>query len=134
VRHQFTGRLKHEKPLVDRCTLPVQKGAAVPEHEQRNYPRLNTAVTVQDLATSRTGVTANLSLGGCFIRKSPAFALLPIPSRISLQLELPGISETVVVFGMVIHTGGHEEGFGVQFKELHKKSAYCIAKCIGTFL
>jgi hypothetical protein len=112
----------------------VLKGAAVPEHEQRKYPRLNTAVTVQDLATSRTGVTGNLSLGGCFIRKSPAFALLPIPSRISLQLNLPGITETVVVFGLVIRTGGQEEGFGVQFKEVHKKSAYCIGKFIGTFL
>jgi hypothetical protein len=121
------------KTLYTAC-WPVQKGDAVPAHEQRNYPRLSTAVTVLDLATSRTGVTGNLSLGGCFILKSPALAPLPIPSRISLQLDLPGISETVVVFGVVLHTGGHEEGFGVQFKELHKKSAYCIGKFIGTFL
>jgi hypothetical protein len=126
--------IKHEIPLVDRRTMPVQKGIAVPEHEQRNYPRLNTAVTVQELATSRTGVTGNLSLGGCFIRKSPAFALLPIPSRISLQFKLPGITETVVVFGVVIHTGGHDQGFGIQFKELHKKSAYYIGRFIGSFL
>ena len=134
MRNQLAGRLNHEKPLVDRRTLPVQKGAAVPELEQRNYPRLNAAVTVRDLATSRRGVTGNLSLGGCFIRKSPEFASLPIPSRISLHLDLPGITETVVVFGLVIHTGGHEEGFGIQFKEVHKKSAYYIGRFIGSFL
>jgi hypothetical protein len=95
---------------------------------------LYTAVTAQDLATSKTGVTRNLSLGGCFIQKSPEFASLPIPSRISLQLDLPGITETVVVFGVVKHTGRHGEGYGVQFKEVHKKSSYCIGKFIGTFL
>jgi len=106
----------------------------VPEKEQRNYPRFNTAIKVEDLATLRTGLTRNLSLGGCFIRKSPDFASLPIPSRISLKFDLPGITEAVVVFGLVKHTGEHEEGFGIQFKEVHKKSAYYIGKFIGSFL
>lgn len=106
----------------------------MPEQEQRNYPRFNTAVKVQDLATSRTGVTRNLSLGGCFIQKSPQFDALPIPSRISLKLDIPGITEGVVVFGLVKHAGKHEQGYGIQFKEVHKKSAYYIGRCIGNFL
>ena len=104
------------------------------QHEQRSYPRLNTAVRVQDLATLRTGITRNISLGGCFIDKSPEFASLPIPSRISLKFDLPGITEAVVVFGLVMHDGRQEEGFGIQFKEVHKKSAYFIGKFIGCFL
>ena len=108
--------------------------AAVPEKEQRNYPRFNTAVRVQDLATSRTGVTRNPSLGGCLINKSPEFDSLPVPSRISLKLDIPGSPEAVVIFGLVKHTGGHDDGYGIQFKEVHKKSAYYIGKCIGNFV
>ena len=106
----------------------------MPEKEQRNYPRFNTPVRVQDLATLRTGMTRNLSLGGCFIDKSPEFDSLPIPSRISLKFHMPGINEAVVIFGLVKHTGKHEEGYGIQFKEMHKKSVYYIGKFIGSFL
>jgi len=106
----------------------------VPEKDQRNYPRFNTAVRVQDLATLRTGLTRNLSLGGCFIQKSPEFDSLPVPSRISLKLDIPGSAEAVVVFGLVKHTGVHDDGYGIQFKEVHKKSAYYIGKFIGSFL
>ena len=70
----------------------------MPDKEQRNYPRCNASVRVQDLATSRTALTLNLSLGGCFIEKSPEFDSLPIPSRISLQFHMPGINEAVVIF------------------------------------
>lgn len=95
---------------------------------------MNTAVTAQNLLTAAAGETCNLSLGGCFIRTSPAFAALPIPSRLSLQFHLPGIAEPAVVFGEVIHTGRHDEGFGVQFKVVHKKAAWYIETYIGTFL
>jgi hypothetical protein len=47
---------------------------------------------------------------------------------------MPGINEAVVIFGLVNHTGKHQEGYGIQFKEVHKKSAYYIAKFIGSFL
>jgi hypothetical protein len=49
-------------------------------------------------------------------------------------LDLPRISEAVVVFGLVKHSGTQEEGFGIQFKEVHKKSAYYIGRYIGSFL
>jgi hypothetical protein len=106
----------------------------MPEKEQRNYPRFKTTVKVQDLATLRTGLTRNLSLGGCFIQKSPQFDSLPIPSRISLKFHIPGITEAVVVFGLVKHAGRHEEGYGIQFKEVHKQSLYYIGRFIGNFL
>ena len=102
--------------------------------EQRNYPRLNTALKVQDLATLKTGLTDNMSMGGCFIAKSPEFDALAIPSRIALKFEIPGINDTVVVFGLVKHVGQHGEGFGIQFQEVHRKSAYYIGNFMGNFL
>ena len=104
------------------------------EKEHRNYPRLDTALKVQDLATLKIGLTHNLSLGGCFIKKSSAFDALSIPSRIALKFEIPGITQTVVVFGLVKHKGKHDEGFGIQFQEVHKKSAYYIGRFMGSFL
>lgn len=106
----------------------------MPGREQRNYPRLNAALRVHELATSRTGLTDNLSLGGCFIHKSNEFDSLAIPSRIALKFDLPGISEEVIVFGLVKHQGRQGEGFGIQFKEIHKKSAYYTGKFMGSFL
>jgi hypothetical protein len=114
--------------------MRTYREAAMPHKEQRNYPRCNASVGVQDLATSRKGLTLNLSLGGCFIQKSPQFDHLPIPSRISLKFDIPGLTESLVVFGLVKHTGNHEEGYGIQFREMHRSAAYCIGRCIGNFL
>lgn len=101
---------------------------------KRSYPRFNTAVKVQDVATLKTGWTKDLSPGGCLIDKSEGFDFLPMASRISLKLEIPGISEPVVVHGIVRHRGKHREGFGIQFEAVDKKSAYYIEKFMGNFL
>jgi len=101
---------------------------------KRSYPRFNTVVKVQDIATLKTGRTKDLSLGGCLINKAEGFDFLPMASRISLKLEIPGVGEPVVVHGIVRHRGKYREGFGVQFEAVDKKAAYYIERFIGTFL
>ena len=103
--------------------------------ERRNYPRFNTALKVMELSTLKTGWTKNLSLGGCFIEKSKEFNLVSKNSRVTLKFEIPGVNDIVVVFGVVRHHGQEkEEGCGIQFQEVHRKSAYYLGRFMGTFL
>ena len=101
--------------------------------EKRNYPRFDSVLQVMELSTLKTGWTTNLSLGGCFIQKSKEFNCLPLASRVTLKFEIPGVNDIVVIFGEVSHRGQQEEGFGIQFKEVDKKSAYYIGRFMGTF-
>ena len=102
--------------------------------ENRKYPRLNTAVKVQDFTTFKTGWTKNLSLGGCLIEKSEEFNFLPMASRLTLKFEIPGVNEPVLASGVVRHMGKHREGFGIQFEGVDKKSAYYLGRFMGNFL
>ena len=101
--------------------------------EKRNYPRFDSVLQVMELSTLKTGWTRNLSLGGCFIEKSKEFNGLSLSSRVTLKFEIPGINDIVVIFGEVTHRGQQEEGVGIQFKEVDKKSAYYIGRFMGTF-
>ena len=69
--------------------------------EKRRYPRLNTAVKVQDFTAFKTGWTGNLSLGGCLIERSDEFDFLSMPSRLTLKFEIPGVSEPVLASWIV---------------------------------
>ena len=101
--------------------------------DKRNYPRFDSVLQVMELSTLKTGWTRNLSLGGCFIEKSKEFNGLSLSSRVTLKFEIPGINDIVVIFGEVTHRGQQEEGVGIQFKEVDKKSAYYIGRFMGTF-
>ena len=66
--------------------------------EKRHYPRFNSALQVMELSTLKTGLTTNLSLGGCFIEKSKDFNGIPLASRVTLKFEMPGINDIIVIF------------------------------------
>jgi hypothetical protein len=100
--------------------------------EKRNYPRFTTSIKVLELSTLKNGWTTNLSLGGCFIKKSKEFNSVSLASRLTLKFEIPGVNDIVVVFGVLKHC--REQGFGIQFQEVHKKSAYYLGRFIGNFL
>lgn len=102
--------------------------------DKRRYPRFNTSIKAQDVVTLKTGWTKNLSLGGCLIEKSEEFDFLPMASRLTLKLEIPGVNEVIKVQGIVRQKGKHREGFGIQFEAVDKESAYFIERYIGTFL
>ena len=102
--------------------------------EKRSYPRFNTAVKVQDLTTHKTRWIKNLSLGGCLMEKAEEADFLPMASNLVLKLEIPGANEPVVAFGKVRHGGKSKEGYGIQFKEVHKQTAYYIERFMGVFL
>lgn len=101
--------------------------------EKRNYPRFNSSLQVMELSTLKTGLTTNVSLGGCFIQQSKDFSGLPLASRVTLKFEIPGVNDIVVIFGEVSHRGRNDNGFGIQFKEVDKKSAYYLGRYMGTF-
>jgi hypothetical protein len=101
--------------------------------DRRHYPRFNSALQVMELSTLKTGLTTNISLGGCFIEKTKDLSGLPLDSRVTLKFEIPGINDLVVIFGEVSHHGQKDEGFGIKFKEVDKKSAYYLGRYMGTF-
>jgi hypothetical protein len=91
-------------------------------------------IKVQDVDTLKTGWIKDLSLGGCLIEKSEEFDFLPIASRLTLKLELPGVDETIKVKGIVRQKGKNREGFGIQFDPIDKRSAFYIERYLGNFL
>jgi hypothetical protein len=102
--------------------------------EKRRYPRFNASVKIQDNETLKTGWTRDLSLGGCLVEKSGDFYFLPIASRRSFTLAIPGADEPIEVHGIVKHKGKHRDVFGIQFENVDKKCAHYIEKFTGTFL
>ena len=102
--------------------------------EKRSHPRFNTEIKVQDVDTLKTGLTKDLSPGGCLIKKSDEFDFLPMASRLTLKLEIPGVDETITVKGIVRQKGKNREGFGIQFDPVDKGSAFYIERYLGNFL
>jgi len=102
--------------------------------EKRSHPRFNTVIKVQDVDTLKTGWTKDLSPGGCLIEKSDEFDFLPMASRLTLKLEIPGVDETITVKGIVRQKGKNREGFGIQFDPVDKRSAFYIERYLGNFL
>ena len=102
--------------------------------EKRSHPRFNTVIKVQDMNTLKTGWTQDLSPGGCLIKKSEELDFLPMASKLTLKLEIPGVDETIIVKGIVRQRGKHREGFGIQFDPTNKKSIFYIERFLGTFL
>ena len=102
--------------------------------ESRKHPRFDTVIKIHDVTTERARQTKNPSLGGCLIDKSGERDFLPMASRITLRLDIPGADEPVVVHGIVRHRGKYREGFGIQFESIDKKSTYYIERFVGVFL
>jgi hypothetical protein len=102
--------------------------------EKRSHPRFATSVKVQDVATLSTGRTKNISPGGCMVENTEGFHYLPVNTPLMLKLEIPGITENIVISGAIKHWGKEGEGFGVQFTEIDKRSAYYLGRFMGIFL
>jgi Tfp pilus assembly protein PilZ len=95
---------------------PPDKGA-----ERRRFPRAHESFGVQyrlsgQLGTSwATATMINISAGGLRIRHSE---LLETGTVLSLQLKLPGASETLMLQGQVVWTALQASGvneYGVEF-------------------
>lgn len=102
--------------------------------EKRSHPRFATSVRVQDVATLYTGRTKNISLGGCLVENTEGFHYLPVNTPLMLKFEIPGVTENIIVSGEIKHWGKEGEGFGVQFTEVDKRSAYYLGRFMGIFL
>jgi hypothetical protein len=102
--------------------------------EKRSHPRFVTSVRVQDVATLSTGRTQNISLGGCLVENTEGFHYLPVNTPLMLTFEIPGVAEHIVIAGEIRHWGKEGEAFGVQFKEVDKRSAYYLGRFMGIFL
>ena len=95
--------------------------------EWRSHPRLEFDIRVRNRQSGEVGMMRDISVGGCFIRKSREFPLLPINSRVPLSFEIPGEDEYediyIEVEGRVIHHGREEEGMGINFMMIESSVA-----------
>jgi hypothetical protein len=56
--------------------------------EWRSHPRLEFGIKVVNKENNEVGMMRDISVGGCFIKKSQGFSLLPIDARVPLALEI----------------------------------------------
>jgi len=98
--------------------------------EKRKEQRIELGIRIASKDNLIRGYTKNLSLGGCFIEKSEDFFLLPIGSRISFSLEIPGEYAYIEFDGVVRHHGKEGDGMGICFEKMN----YGIKSLIDQFL
>ena len=103
--------------------------------KRREHPRLKFGVIVKDKRSKKQGITRNISIDGCFIKKEGEFnELLPIGTPIDLVLILPNTDRNITVSGLVRHHGTQEDGMGISFEKIDDHSVAVIQEFIKTFL
>lgn len=68
------------------------------------------------------------------MENAEGFHYLPVNTPLILTFAIPGVSEDIVISGEIKHWGNEGEGFGVQFTEVDKRSAYYLGRFMGIFL
>lgn len=84
--------------------------------EIRKHQRIELEVRVASKDNRIRGFTRNLSVGGCLIDKSDDFNLLPIGSKTSFFLEIPGEYAYIEIDGVAKHHGKEGDGMGICFE------------------
>ena len=84
--------------------------------KKRKHQRVELEVRIADKDNRISGVTKNISAGGCFVETSEDFHLLPIGSTIPLFLEIPGGHAYIEIDGVIKHHGQEGNGMGIQFE------------------
>lgn len=106
--------------------------------EWRAHPRLEFGIKVVNKDTDEVGIMKDISVGGCFIKKSQGFSLLSIDARVPLALEIPGEDEYEDVYleveGRVIHHGKAGEGIGINFMMIESSIANVINSFVKAYL
>jgi len=87
--------------------------------KKRKHQRVELEVRIADKDNRISGVTKNVSAGGCFVETSEDFHLLPIDSTLPLFLEIPGGYAYIEIDGVIKHHGHAGNGMGIQFKTAH---------------
>ena len=88
--------------------------------KKRKHQRVKIEIRVASKDHCSRGFTRNVSVGGCFIKKSDDFNLLPIGSKVPLFLEIPGEYAYIEIDGVVKHHGEKEEGMGICFEATNR--------------
>ena len=106
--------------------------------EWRFHPRLEFGIRVVNKDTKQVGTVSDISVGGCFIRETKGFGLLPINTRVPLTFEIPGKDELediyVDVEGRVVHHGKAQEGMGINFIMIEPAVANVINNFVKAYL
>ena len=102
------------------------------------HPRLEFGIRVVSKDTNQVGTVSDISVGGCFIKESKGFSLLPINTRVPLTFEIPGKDEHediyVEVEGRVVHHGKAQEGMGINFVLIESVVANVINNFVKAYL
>lgn len=103
--------------------------------KRRVQPRLKFGVVVRDIKNKKQGITRNISVEGCFIKKEGAFSeLLPIGSPMDLVLVLPNTDSDISIAGVVRHHGTQNDGMGISFEKIDDHAVSIIEEFIRAFL
>jgi hypothetical protein len=106
--------------------------------EYRTHPRLEFGIRVINRNTNAVGVIQDLSVGGCFIKKSESFPLVTINEKVPLGFEIPGKHEFddihIEAEGRVAHHGKAGEGMGINFVMLEPSNENAINDFLMAYL
>ena len=99
--------------------------------DKRRNPRANIGITLfHDGGFSRT---KDISIDGTFIKSSKQSQLQPIGSYISLSFDFPSKTRLIKVKGVVVHHGNND-GLGIYFEEISKRSKRFIKQFLSNYL
>lgn len=101
--------------------------------ERRNHKRVELGIRIASKDSLIRGFTRDLSAGGCFIGKSEDFYLLPVGSKTSFFLEIPGEYAYVEIDGVVKHHGKEGDGMGICFESTNYGITYLIDQFIQSY-
>ena len=107
------------KEIFDILRIEIENGALTPG-ARRKHLRVNfcTRVNVTHNGTTADFFTANLSVGGMYLKTTEAFA---VGSKVELSLPLEG-GNHITLHGVVVNarssTGKHQPGMGIKFSEV----------------
>jgi len=88
--------------------------------EKRKQQRVEVEVRITAKDNRISGLTKNISRGGCFLKKSEDFHLLPIGSTIPFYIEIPGGYAYIEIDGVITHHGQEGDGMGIRFESAHR--------------
>ena len=83
--------------------------------KKRKHERVKIEIRAASKDNRSRGFTRDVSVGGCFVKTSEDFSLLPIGSKVPLFLEIPGEYAYIEIDGIVKHHGKNKEGMGICF-------------------
>ena len=103
--------------------------------EKRRNPRIDFIISV--IHDGKREMTRDISDSGTFIimdEHPEQTPLLPVGSDVSFSIDFPTARRSIDVEGTVVHHGENDDGMGIWFKRIDKRSKEFIRMFILDYL